>query len=91
MKIPITIGTIPITDNPTTQIDPLMNEYNMNGARGIIATTPDTPTSNIPTAPAFDNSDPPTYEEATRPNAYVDGTAFLPKYPMFKRATSYSN
>lgn len=45
---------------------------------------------SVATAPTFGGIDPPTYEQATRPSVNTDGNVFMPKYPMFKRATSYS-
>lgn len=59
------------------------------------ASAPALPQPNFPSAPMFNDNDPPTYEEATHvANASGDDKAkknFNPKYPMFRRNTSYSS
>lgn len=104
--MPITIGTIPIQDNfdtsnmnshPTPVISgqPMPNQ---NGA-SILPTAPNMPSApietdvtNAPTAPPPPvefNENPPTYEEAMNMGGESSNN-FKPKYPMFRRQTSYS-
>lgn len=47
------------------------------------------PSLPFPSAPGKEMFEPPTYEEAMRPQQNPEG--FKPKYPMFRRNTSYSN
>lgn len=60
------------------------------------ATAPDLPQPNAPSAPMFSDIDPPTYEEATHTDNADDSKEktnkkFNPRYPMFRRNTSYSS
>ncbi|XP_055312538.1 arrestin domain-containing protein 17-like [Sitodiplosis mosellana] len=90
IKIPIKIGTYPIQDGA--------HGNTVAGTSNVVVipqptapVIPDNQTASIyPTALGFQD-DPPTYEEATRnDNNEVDGDNFKPKYPMFRRQTSYS-
>lgn len=103
VRIPIMIGSIPLTDsaperaataskagpNQLSASTPFPPRPDAVGEASAMILHPSAPAVDLPmpTAPVCDSYDLPTYEEA------VHGTSkggFIPKYPMFRRNTSYS-
>lgn len=92
-EIPVVIGTYPISN----ELYASSNE-NRTSQNSSLATAP--PLSNFlstsngsvntPNLPPYPDEDPPTYEEATRSGSTAE-RSFVPKYPTYRRHTSYSN
>ncbi|XP_031632075.1 uncharacterized protein LOC116346272 [Contarinia nasturtii] len=93
IKIPIIIGSYPLRDDPIPSASSFSDSAILSSAPPLFENTALTPSApsfpeNLSDAPNYDP--PPTYEEAT----YLSNTSsnsFKPKYPSFKRKTSYSN
>lgn len=73
--IPITIGSYPLTDDPPDYEATVSLPHNPSNA------------ANRTPAP-YPENDPPTYEEAIR---LESNNKYIPRYPVYRRATSYSS
>ncbi|XP_031632073.1 arrestin domain-containing protein 5-like [Contarinia nasturtii] len=85
-KIPIIIGSYPLQDAPSPLPSNSMqsNGLALDDSASVSPSAPSFP-ENLSDAPS--DEPPPTYEEAN----YLNDGSFKPKYPSFKRKTSYSN
>ncbi|KAG4071526.1 hypothetical protein HA402_011680 [Bradysia odoriphaga] len=96
-KIPVIIGTYPITDELySASVSGVTNEQPSSSVvaessvpRSPLRRYPSNISVNSTDLPPYPDADPPTYEEAMRNVTTNDD--FVPKYPTYKRGTKYAN
>ncbi|KAG4071318.1 hypothetical protein HA402_004022 [Bradysia odoriphaga] len=93
-EIPVVIGTYPISNELYSSSNAAENQASQNST---LSSAP--PLDNLLSAssssinesivPPYPDEDPPTYEEASRNG--LTGKNFVPKYPNYRRQTSYAS